>query len=121
MVFKAGYRGVPKELLDIIWGYDNRNKVLFNRCLSQLLQTSNKMRCMDMIRHEKYLHNIYVTFMRPRIIYNSYQKIPKYGAKFQVYEYILYRRHLYNIVDLHTDNMKCYNLKPINQINTQSS
>ena len=113
MVFKAGYRGVPKELLDIIWSYDNRNKLLFNRCLSQLLQTSNKMRCMDMIRHEKYLHNIYVTFMRPRIIYNSYQKIPKYGEKFQVYEYILYRRHLYNIVDLHTDNMKCYNLTPL--------
>ena len=38
MIFKTGYRRLPKELLDIIWSYDNRNKLLFNRCLTQLLQ-----------------------------------------------------------------------------------
>lgn len=120
MVFKAGYRRLPKELLDIIWSYDNRNKLLFNRCLSQLLQTSNQMRCMDMIRHEKHLHNIYITLIRPCMIYNPHRKLPKYGTTYQIYEYILHRRHLYNIVDLNTDNMKCYNLKPINQINIQT-
>jgi hypothetical protein len=120
MVFKAGYRRLPKELIDIIWSYDNRNKLLFNRCLTQLLQTSNKMRCMDMIKHDKYLHNIYVTLIRPGMIYNPHRKLPKYGTTYQTYEYILHRRHLYNIVDLNTDNMKCYNLRPINQINIRT-
>lgn len=120
MVFKAGYRRLPKELIDIIWSYDNRNKLLFNRCLTQLLQTSNQMRCMDMIRHEKHLHNIYITLIRPGMIYNPHRKLPKYGTTYQIYEYILHRRHLYNIVDLNTDNMKCYNLTPINQINIRT-
>ena len=120
MIFKTGYRRLPKELLDIIWSYDNRNKLLFNRCLTQLLQTSNKMRCMDMIRHEKHLHNIYITLIRPGMIYNPHRKLPKYGTTYQIYEYILHRRHLYNIVDLNTDNMKCYKLRPINQINIRT-
>ena len=117
MVFKAGYRRLPKELLDIIWSYDNRNKLLFNRCLTQLLQTSNKMRCMDIIRHEKQLYNVYVTIIRP---YNPHRKLPKYGTTYQIYEYILRRKQLYHNVYLHTDTLKCYNLTPINQINIQS-
>ena len=120
MVFKAGYRRLPKELIDIIWSYDNRNKLLFNRCLTQLLQTSNKTRCMDMIRHEKLLHNIYVDHIHPGVIYNPYHRFPKYGWIYQVYEYILRRNQLRHNVDLHTDCLQCYKLKPINQLNIQN-
>ena len=59
MVFKAGYRRLPKELLDIIWSYDNRYKLDFNKCLVNLLQKINHVRCMDMINHEKNIYNIY--------------------------------------------------------------
>ena len=31
MVFKAGYRRLPKELIDYIWNYDNRYKLLFKK------------------------------------------------------------------------------------------
>ena len=118
MVFKAGYRRLPKELIDIIWSYDNRYKLVFNRCLTQLLQTSNKHRCMHMLTQEKNIHNIYVNHIHPRSIHSPYRKFPQYGYIYQLYEYILYRKNLIKSsgVDLCIDNLQCYKLKQHNQI-----
>ncbi len=120
MVFKAGYRRLPKELLDIIWSYDNRYKLDFNKCLVNLLQKSNRVRCMDILIHEKHIYNIYVDHIHPRVFtHNPYRKIPQYGYIYQLYEYILYRRNLIKRsgLELCLDNLQCYNLKKQNQIN----
>ena len=85
--------------------------------LPNYYKTSNKMRCMDIIRHEKQLYNVYVTIILP---YNPHRKLPKYGTTYQIYEYILRRKQLYHNGYLYTDTLKCYNLTPINQINIQS-
>jgi len=116
MVFKAGYRRLPKELLDIIWSYDNRYKLDFNKCLVKLLQKINHVRCMDMINHEKNIYDIYtdIIISRKKCRYNQYRNNLKYGDTLQLFEYVLQRRKIYKNTELCIDNLQCYNLKKRN-------
>jgi hypothetical protein len=99
MVFKAGYKRLAKELIDIIWSYDNRYKLEFKNCVYELNQYFHKHRCMDTIKHETYLYSIY---KNPHSCRTN---------NLQLYEYVLRRGKMCRKVQVDPDNLRCYKLK----------
>jgi len=104
MVFKAGYRRLPKELIDYIWNYDNRYKLLFKNCVYELIRYFHKHRLIDLLCYESHLYFIYENLNK-----NRYDNL--YGYKCNLSEYILKRKKLFNISYFHT--LQYYKLQNI--------
>ena len=107
MVFKAGYRLLPKELIDIIWSYDNRYKMEFKNCIYELNHYFHKHRCMDIIHHENNLYSFYLLPNESRIKANNNM------TRLELYEYILKRRKIFR---RQYHNINLYNLDNLDNL-----
>lgn len=110
MVFKAGYRRLPNELVNYIWSYDNRYKLQFKDCLFELIKYFYKNRLVDILKHEVYLYDIYSLYHG-----KSDYRINLYGYNLKIHQYILKRlkrskKEWYYIIH---DNLKYHNLRKI--------
>lgn len=105
MVFKSGYRRLPKELIDYIWKYDNRYKLLFKNCVYELNHYFHKHRLTQFLKGEINIHSIYTNL--PKRTYASI-----YGNTCTLSEYILKRKRIFHTDELCFNTLLYYKLKP---------
>lgn len=106
MVFKSGYRRLPKELIDYIWKYDNRYKLLFKNCVYELNHYFHKHRLTAFLHGESNIHVIYTNLpkrMHPNIYATNNCNLS---------EYILKRKRIFHTDELCFNIIRCYKLNP---------
>jgi hypothetical protein len=98
------YYRLPKVLWDYIWRYDDRYRIEFKNCLSELNYYFNHNRLNTRILHEIHIFNIYAS--RTPSTLNLYNNVFNYS------EYFLKKLKIFgdNITD---DNLDCKFITPL--------
>ncbi len=110
MVFKAGYKRLPNELINYIWSYDNRYKLLFKDCVYELSRYFHKNKFNELLQHETSLYSIYSNTIETRNANSS----NIYGHNLILHQYILKKRKIFGHQQHRlSDNLRCYNLRSI--------